>query len=365
MSQDDRYSRQVALGPVGEAGQARLGRGRAVIVGCGALGSAVAELLTRAGVGHLVLVDRDVVEWSNLQRQMLFDEADAREAVPKAEAARQKLPAINRAVQIDAHVSDFTAVNAADICRGAEVLIDGTDNFETRYLINDLAVREGVPYVYGGAVGTTGSHLVILPPPPPPEGGVRPGWISAGGAGPCLRCVWPEPPTPGVEPTCETAGVLGPVTTLIASLEAVAAMKVLLGDFAAIDRALWQIDLWSNQSRRVDLTGAADPNCPCCAARVFDWLQGHRGSSTVALCGRDAVQVTPERGVADAVDFEAVAARLAPHGQVHYNRFTLRGSVTIAGGTHELTLFPDGRAMIHGTTEPTLARTIYSQFIGL
>ena len=279
----DRYHRQVLLPRIGEAGQQRLARAHAAIVGCGALGSVAADLLARAGVGTLTLIDRDVVEPTNLQRQLLFDEADARNGTPKAVAAKARLGAVNSTIAIRAHVADLNHTNAErltglDPQASPAVLLDGTDNFETRYLLNDLAVRHATPYVYAGAVGTTGTAYTVMPD-----------------QSPCIRCLYPDVPPPGTTPTCDTAGVLGPLIATVAAWQATQALKLLTANHAALSRNLWTWDAWSPDTppRAIDVTKARDPSCPCCARCRFDFLDGRAASRTTTLCGRHAVQLIP------------------------------------------------------------------------
>lgn len=358
---DDRYQRQALLPQFGAGGQRRLGEAGVLLVGCGALGCVIADQLARAGVGRLTLVDRDFVEKANLHRQPLFDEADAAEAAPKAIAAQRKLGQANSAVQIDARVADFNAGNARSLARGADVLVDGTDNFETRYLLNDLAVAEGLAYVYGGVVGTHGTQFTVLPRTASGDSA----WEAAGVDGPCLACLWPQPPVPGTIATCDTAGVLGSAVAMVASMQAIEALKALLGRWDAFDGTLRDIEAWSGTVRRIDARPLRDAQCPCCGERRFDYLDGSAGSRTTSLCGRNAVQVMPS-GSAGRIDLAPIAARLAPHGTVHHrNAYTLRCELEFAGTPHQITLFHDGRAIIQGTGEPTVARTIYSRYIGL
>ncbi|MHC4109220.1 MAG: ThiF family adenylyltransferase [Planctomycetota bacterium] len=368
MAELDRYHRQILLPGIGEAGQRRLLEAHALIVGCGALGSMIVDTLTRAGVGTLTIVDRDVVELTNLQRQVLFDETDIERAMPKAEAAKAKTSRINSQVTVHAHVDDFNYRNADRFAEGADIILDGLDNFESRYLINDVAVARGVPYIYGGAVSTTGMSMPILPHPQrrrePSQSAVI--W-SAEDATPCLRCVFPEAPPPGATATCDTAGVLGPVVSMIAAHQACQALKLLTGHLEAIDRTLLSIDAWTNEIRRVDVARArAAADCPCCAGGEFSFLAGEGGSAATSLCGRNAVQITPPE--AHIVDFDHLAARLAPHGNFTHNRFLLRGSFNAErsqdGEPLELTLFTNGRAIVRGTTEPQVARSIYAKYVG-
>lgn len=385
---NDRYLRQRLLARIGNAGQDRLARSHALIVGCGALGCAVADGLVRAGVGRLTIADRDVVERSNLHRQTLFCEADADQQLPKAVAARQRLLAVNRDVEIEAIVADVNASNIREIGPEAQLIIDGLDNFETRYLLNDLAVATSRPLVHAGVVGTTATALTVLPlrekraegaeqnAPPPSTNAIA--W-TADQSTPCIRCLFPDPPTPGTMPTCETAGVLGPAVSFIAAHQAAEAIKLMTGAVDAIDRTLWSVDLWSNELRRLDVSAARDPDCPCCGRRRFDFLDGRSGALTSSLCGRDAVQVIPaDPPRADDppdrfLDLRRLADHLAPHGAFTVTPFLLRGRLhressepaEVGDGALELTVFPDGRAIIHGTDDLARARTVYARYIGL
>ena len=334
--QPDRYSRQIRFAPLGPEGQERLANATAVIVGCGALGTAQAALLTRAGVGTLRLIDRDYVEESNLQRQLLYTEEDARAGLPKAEAARRHLLEANSSVQIEARVSDLDPESAEDHLAGADVILDGTDNFEARFLINDFAVREAIPWIYGAAVGSYGIAMPILP-----------------GNTACLRCIYPTPPS-GAQPTCETAGVLGPVTSIIGSIQAMEAIKILSGRISSVRPRIFTADLWNGPVRETAMP-PRDPECPCCALRDFVYLSGRR--APVSLCGRNAVQIHERLRP---VDLKALAAQLEGLGPVRSNGFALR----FEQGAHEITVFPDGRAIIKGTTDVGVARSIYSRYIG-
>lgn len=342
---------------VGSAGQTRLGNATALIVGCGALGTLSAQLLVRAGVGHLILVDRDLVEWTNLQRQVLFDESDAREARPKAEAARQRLAAINSQVRIDAVIKDLHAGNARPLVEACDVIVDGTDNFQTRYLLNDLAVQLARPYVYGGAVGTEGRMAVILPR----SADGQTAWEKAVGAGPCLQCLFGESPAGGGA-TCDTAGVLGPVVSMIAAAQAGEALKILLGQWSAVDRSLTAVDLWQNHWYRSEL-GKPDPSCPCCGQREFSYASGKRGGAALTLCGREAVQIRPARE-ATTLNLNQLADQLAAHGHVSLTPQTLRLALPTHRPPLSLTIFTDGRAIVQGTDDPAIARSVYDRLIG-
>ncbi|MGI9014046.1 MAG: ThiF family adenylyltransferase [Phycisphaerales bacterium] len=352
MNQFDRYHRQMLLPGIGRGGQQHLAKARVLIVGCGALGTVIADALARAGVGQLVLVDRDIVEITNLQRQVLFDEDDVAQAMPKAEAARTRLAKINSSIHIEAHVADFNHTNADRLARGCSVLMDGLDNFHTRYLLNDLSVRYSIPYCYGGAVGTTGMAAVFHP----------------GRGGPCLRCVFPEPPPPGSTPTCDTAGVLASAVAIIAHHQVTQAIKLIVGAEDAVDRSLFTLDIWHNQLRRLHLSDTPTPDCICCQQKVFDALDGRSGAAMQVLCGRNAVQVLPRsRSEAAGMDLDALASRLQQHGEFRVNSFILRGRLDVSAGAKgaiDLIVFPDGRALLQGISDVDIARTIYDRYIG-
>jgi molybdopterin/thiamine biosynthesis adenylyltransferase len=364
-----RYHRQMLLAGIGEAGQQRLAASHALVVGCGALGTMIVDALARAGVGTLTIVDRDVVELTNLQRQILFDERDVEQGMPKAEAAKAKVARVNSQVAVHAHVDDFSHRSAARYVEGVDIIMDGLDNFETRYLLNDIAVSRGIPYIYGGAVGTTGVTMAILP-----SGAMRQvdstsrvKWPDDQST-PCLRCVFPEAPPPGTSPTCDTAGVLGPAVAVIAAQQAAQAIKLLTGHVEALDRALVSIDIWTNEFRRFDVSAARQSECPCCGRGQFVFLDGATGSAAMSLCGRNAVQISPSRELESTLDLPNLAARLTPHGSFTVNEYLLRG--TLAGDRNgkgepiELTVFPNGRTIIKGVTETDAARSIYAKYIG-
>jgi adenylyltransferase/sulfurtransferase len=338
----DRYSRQMRFYGVGEEGQRRLVNSHVTLCGCGALGTVLANALVRAGVGHLRLIDRDFIETSNLQRQVLFDEHDVSENLPKAEAAARKLGAINSSVHVEPVVTDIDRTNILDLVKDADLILDGTDNFEIRYLINDVAVKLGKPWVYGGCIGSHGQTMTILP-----------------GETPCLRCVFEAAPAPGEVGTCETAGVLSPIVNVVASFQATEAIKLLAGRRDKVNRDLVYIDVWENTLRRMkiaSLLGKVD--CPCCQRRHFEWLEGDHGAHTTSLCGRNAVQVAHRS--ATALNFEALTRHLEALGEVSYNRFLLR----FTADGYEFTVFPDGRAIIKGTSDVDKARTLYAKYIG-
>jgi molybdopterin/thiamine biosynthesis adenylyltransferase len=358
-----RYHRQTLLPGFGEEGQRRLLGSTALVLGCGALGTVVADMLARAGVGHLIVVDRDFVETTNLQRQVLFDEQDVSDSMPKAEAARRKIARINSQVELTSIVDDVNASNIERYAGGADVIVDGLDNFETRYLANDYAVRHGVPYLYGGAVGTTGAAYAILPHT---EHGDAPWETHAGGsrATPCLRCLFEQAPPPGTTPTCDTIGVLGPAVAIVANFEVAETLKVLTRNFDRVSPTMLNFDLWSNDFMQLKVARAYDDgDCPCCKHRWFDYLDGRLGSGTTTLCGRDAVQLTHKQNEGR-LNLEGVAARLRRHGEVTANRFMVRAALTDNGKPYELTLFTDGRAIVKGTQEANVARSVYAKYVG-
>ncbi|CAG0974358.1 sulfur carrier protein ThiS adenylyltransferase [Phycisphaerales bacterium] len=341
MANPSRYSRQLLLPGIGAQGQARLAEAHAVIVGVGALGCASADLLARAGVGDITLIDRDVVETSNLQRQTLFDDSDATNGLPKAAAAARRLSAVNPTITVRSVIADLTPRNAESLLLASArpgIVLDGTDNFETRYLLNDVCVKHGVALAYGGVIAARGMQATFLP----------------GEA--CLRCVFDDPPTPGSQPTCDTAGVLGSVVAIVGACQATDAIKILTGNIAAVGRTILDFDAWTNHRRRLQMP-ARRANCACCGGRVFEYLD-RAGSDEVSLCGRDAVQVTPRNTVG--LDLESLAKRLAPLGIVRVSPFMVRAAIE----GMELTVFEDGRAIVKGTTKPEVARGIYSRFIG-
>ena len=336
-----RYIRQVRYPRLGEEGQRRMMAGRVLVVGCGALGSVAANTLVRAGVGLVRIVDRDFVETTNLQRQMLFNEEDVARQMPKAMAAAERLRAINSQVEIDPIVADVDPTNIERLCEGIDVIVDGTDNFETRFLVNDAAVKHNIPWVYGGCLGAEGQTMTILP-----------------GETACLRCLMQECPPPGSTPTCDTAGVLGPIVEVIASLEALEAIKILSGNRAACSRMLTVVELWDNTFRQIDISALREQvDCPACRHGELPWLWGRQGSHTAVLCGRNAVQLTHPGA---SVSLEELARKLETVGEVRRNPFLLRLKVD----GYELTVFPDGRAIISGTDDIAAAKTLYAKYIG-
>lgn len=334
---DERYSRQLLFHGIGTAGQKRLLESRVAIVGCGATGSALASLLARAGVGTLRIIDRDYVEASNLQRQSLFDEHDAGESVPKAIAACRKIASFNSQIVAEPHVNDVTAENANQLLSGVQLVLDGTDNFETRYLINDYSVKNSVPWIYVAAVGSYAATMNILP-----------------GETACLACVFPEAPS-GMLDTCDTAGILNSAVNLAASIAATEALKLLTGATQQIRGTLISFDLWQNHRAEIS-TAKARPDCRACGHRDFLHL-AWSDRSYVTLCGRNAVQI---RNHAGRFDLRDLSTRLNPHGTVRHNEFVLQ----FRKEPYEMTLFPDGRAIIKGTTDTALARSFYARYIG-
>ena len=337
----DRYSRQTRFAPFGAGGQARLAAGRVAVVGCGALGSVVAMALVRAGAGCVRIIDRDVPERSNLPRQVLFDEADVAVGLPKAVAAARHLMAIDSAATIEPVVADLTASNVAELLGGVDVIVDGTDNFEARYLVNEHACRNGVPWVYGGAIGAEGRVLTIVP-----------------GRTACLRCLVPDPPAPGTLPTCDTAGIIGPAALVVGAVEAAETIKVLAGARDKIASRMLVCDLWENVWRTIDLSALAAAGCPTCRGGDFPWLEGRLGGRPTALCGREAVQVMP---ASPGVDLAAIAARLPSVANVIANQWIVRAQVEPG---LELAVFADGRAIVSGTRDEIRARAIVARYLG-
>jgi molybdopterin/thiamine biosynthesis adenylyltransferase len=333
---DDRYSRQVLFKEIGAEGQKKLAEARVVVVGCGATGSALASLLARSGVGFLRIVDRDFVEPSNLQRQSLFDEHDALESVPKAIAAARQIARFNSQIVVEPHVADLTPANVNSLLAEAQLILDGTDNFETRYLINDYAVKNSVAWIYAAAVGSYTVTMNILPAETS-----------------CLACIFPESPRGAVE-TCETAGILNSAVNLVASLAATEALKFLIGARSKMRRTLLSWDVWSNE--RAEL--AADKSRQSCRVCLGDFvhLAGERRPH-ITLCGRNSVQIHEQQRP---VDFAELSSRLQPLGSVRHNEFVLK----FWRDPYEMTLFPDGRAIIKGTTDTAIARSLYARYVG-
>jgi adenylyltransferase/sulfurtransferase len=335
-----RYSRQMILPGWGREGQALLGERTVVVIGCGALGSHIASHLVRIGIGRLVLADRDFVEWHNLPRQALYSEQDAAEGLPKAVAAAQRLRQLNSMVDVNEQVIDVNSDTVEELIRGADLVLDGADNFEVRYLVNEACVKLGIPWVYGGVLGTYGLSAAILPRETP-----------------CLRCLLGPMPAPGSVPTCETAGVLGPAVAAVAALEVVEGLKILLDQRQALVRCLVMVDLWTGDFERAQIQKGTTP-CPVCDEGRYELLTARHGSTTTVLCGRDAIQISPRS--AQSLDLPALAARLSAIGPVSLSSHLLRFS---AEG-FDFTLFPDGRAILKGVSEPSVARALYARYVG-
>ncbi len=353
---NERYSRQILFAGIGLAGQDRLAAAHVAVVGCGATGAVSSSLLARAGVGRISLIDRDFVEASNLQRQVLYDEADAREALPKAEAARRKLIAANSSIAVKAHIADLVPDNIATLLAGVHLILDATDNFETRYLINDFAVKMGVPWIYAAAVGGYAATMTVLPRPAAHL--IPPAYRPTA----CLACLFPEPPSGAVE-TCDTAGILGTAVMLAASLQVTEALKLLTGNLDDLRRSLFSAELWTPTVRHglehAEIATEPRPECEVCGHRVFRYLAGeHRPKIT--LCGRNSVQIHEHRRPLDLAALQQRLQRDPELTGLRANSLLLR----FTRGAQTMTIFPDGRALIQGTTDPTLARSLYARFIG-
>ncbi len=341
----DRYARQTLFAGIGREGQNRLLASRVAIIGCGALGTVLANNLARAGVGHLTIADRDYLEANNLQRQILFDEDDLARNLPKAVAAAARLRRINSDITVEPVIEDINTDNIEAIVASVDLVLDGTDNFETRYLINDACVKAGKPWIYSGVVASYGVTMNIVP-----------------GETACLRCVFPEVPLPGSTPTCDTAGVLNGIVGTIASIASTEALKILLSRQDKISHSMRWMDLWENTQDEIEIPRM--PDCPACGQGLYEFLDA-AGAQSTSLCGRNAVQVRPPRAArtgsqAQALNFAALAERLREVGLVNYNEFLLRFRVD----GYEFTIFPDARAIIKGTDDQAIARSLYARYIG-
>lgn len=336
----ERYSRQILFNGIGKEGQERLGAARALLIGCGALGSAHAEALARAGVGKLRIVDRDFVEASNLQRQTMFTEQDAAERIPKAVAAANHIGELNSEIEVEAEIADVNHSNIERLIEDCDVVLDGTDNFATRYLINDACVKHERNWIYGAAVGSYGVTMTIRPHQTP-----------------CLRCVFEEAPPAASAPTCDTAGVIMPIISVVAAVQVSEALKLLTGDVAALHGSLMQFDVWRNEWRKIN-PGPPAPDCATCGAGKFKTLEAAAGDFAAVMCGRNAVQISPSQPTQ--IDFKALAARLSGAGEVKFNDYLLR----FRTGEFELTVFQDARSIIRGTDEMKTARSLYAKYIG-
>lgn len=340
---EHRYIRQSRFPGIGESGQAKIKQGRALIAGCGALGSVIANTLARAGVGYLRIVDRDYLELNNLQRQVLYDEDDVKSGLPKAIAAANKLARINSEIEIEPIVADINYTNIQQYSDGMDVILDGTDNFEIRFLLNDASISFGIPWIYGGCIGADGQTMTIIP-----------------GRSPCLACLMSDgPPAPGTTATCDSAGILAPIINIIASIEATEAIKILSGNIDQVSQSLSVFEIWSNRSRQLKLDSlmGGEQVCEVCRQKRFHWLSGERGSQSAVLCGRNSVQLTFPGESLDLVELEA---KLALLGTVKRNPFLLKAEF----GPYQLTLFPDARAIITGTDDVATAKSVYAQYVG-
>ncbi len=337
-----RYSKQTRFAPIGKEGQNNLTDSKVLICGCGALGSVIANTLARAGVGHLKIVDRDYLEISNLQRQVLFDEEDVDAGMPKAIAAANRLAKINSSIEIEPIVADVTFRNLPELAKGVDLILDGTDNFETRLLLNDYSLKHSIPWIFGGVIGAEGQMMPILP-----------------NKSACLACLVPEPPPAGSTPTCDSAGVIGPAVNVVASLQATEAIKLLSGNEEDLTKKLTVVDLWNGRYRTLDVQ--PDANCRACKKHDFVWLDGQRASETVILCDKGAVQISPPDG-AEHLDFTAVQAELSRQGvgEINGNQFLLQFTFE----SHEITLFADGRAIVGETKEEAQARSLLARCLG-
>ncbi len=336
----NRYFKQILLAEIGEEGQKRLNASSAVVVGCGALGSVISNSLVRFGVGRVTIVDRDFIEIDNLARQILFDEEDITRGLPKAISAAEKLRRINSEVTIEPVVADLTAANIEGIFKNADVVLDGTDNFETRFLINDACVKLGIPWIYAGVVATYGMVFSIVP-----------------GETPCLQCFINELPAPGSAPTCDTVGVLGTAVNIVSSIEVTEALKILLGRREDLIKKLIYIDAWYGTWKLLELK-KGEKQCPVCDERQFAYLEQKKGTRLAGLCGQNAVQISPP--ALTGISFSDLASRLRPHGEVTYNDYMLRFTIP----PHEFTVFPDGRTIIKGTTDESEAKILFAKYIG-
>lgn len=337
---NERYSRQVLFREIGREGQQKLLDSRVLLVGCGALGAAHAEMLARAGVGHLRIVDRDFVEFTNLQRQTLFKESDAAERLPKAVAAKARIAEINSEISVEAIIADVNNSNVESFIADCDLVIDGTDNFQVRYLLNDACVKNGVTWIYGAAVSSYGTTMTIRP-----------------GETPCLRCIFDEMPDAGSAPTCDTAGVIMPIIATVAATQVSEALKILIGDFASLHGSLMQFDVWANDRQRIKL-GEPNPDCKCCGKGIYEFLDAESQEFAAVLCGRNAVQIAPP-GPTN-LNLERLAENLRNIADVKRNEYLVRFSID----ENEITVFTDGRAIVKGTDDPTLARVLYARYVG-
>ncbi len=338
---NERYSRQILFSEIGKSGQEKLLNSRVLIVGCGALGCSHAETLTRAGVGFLRIVDRDFVEFSNLQRQTLFSEKDAKEKLPKAIAAKNRLYEINSEIEVESIVADVNYSNIESFVKDCDLVLDGTDNFQTRYLINDACVKSGKTWIYGAAVSSYGATMTIIP-----------------SESPCLRCIFEEMPNAGSSPTCDTAGVIEPIISTISAVQTTETLKFLTGNSNKLHRSLMQFDVWQNDWRKIKL-GKPNVDCKTCGQRNFEFLNAETNEFSAVLCGRNAVQISPPKQAQ--IDLQTLAEKLKSIGEVKQNEYLVR----FISGNYELTIFRDARAIVRGTDNVSTARALYAKFIGV
>lgn len=338
---NERYSRQILFREIGAEGQEKLLNSRVLLVGCGALGASHAEILARAGVGFLRIVDRDFVEFTNLQRQTLYSEADAKERLPKAVAAKSRLAEINSEIEVEAVVADVNNSNIENFVKDVDLVLDGTDNFQIRYLINDACVKLNKIWIYGAAVSSYGTTMTIQP-----------------NETPCLRCIFEEMPAAGSAPTCDTAGVIQPIISSVSAIQTTEALKILTGNSDKLHKSLIQIDVWQNDWRKIKL-GAPNADCECCAKRNFEFLSADANEFSAVLCGRNAVQIQPAN--AAKIDLQILAERLKNLGDVKQNEYLVRLNV----GEYELTIFSDARAIVRGTDDVSTARSVYARYVGV
>lgn len=337
---NERYSRQILFNQIGKDGQEKLLKSRVLLVGCGALGAAHAEVLARAGVGFLRIIDRDFVEFTNLQRQTLYSENDAKERLPKAVAAKNRLAEINSEIEIDAIVADVNHSNIEGYIKDVDLILDGTDNFQIRYLLNDACVKHKKTWIYGAAVSSYGTTMTIFP-----------------NETPCLRCIFEEMPSAGSSPTCDTAGVIQPIISSVSAIQTTEAIKILTGNTDALHKSLIQIDVWQNDWRKIKLS-KPNEDCECCGRRNFEFLDAETNEFSAVLCGRNAVQIAPPKPAK--IDLQMLSERLKQHGEIMQNEYLMR----LKFGNYELTIFSDARAIIRGTDDISEARSIYAKYIG-
>jgi molybdopterin-synthase adenylyltransferase len=338
---NERYSRQILFREIGKAGQERLLGSRVLLVGCGALGASHAEMLARAGVGHLRIVDRDFVEFTNLQRQTLFKESDAAGRLPKAIAAKARIAEINSEIDVDAIVTDVNYSNVESLIDDCDLVLDGTDNFQIRYLLNDACIKHGKTWIYGAAVSSYGTTMTIIP-----------------GETPCLRCIFDEMPDAGSSPTCDTAGVIMPIIATVAATQVSETLKILVGDTLSLHGSLMQFDLWANDRQRIKL-GEPNPDCKCCGHKIFEFLDAETQEFSAILCGRNAVQIAPPKPTQ--LNLPQLAEKLSNVATVTHNEYLVR----LNAGENEITVFRDGRAIIKGTDDVSAARSLYAKYVGI